>query len=417
MHSGKTQIRFSLFIVSCIALGTSLFSVSYLNQMTDAIDRITYQDARMIQLGESISRQMLEARREEKNFIIYLDTLYLNNTTHILSELRSHIQHYQDSSRNIVSELDTIQGLLNQYEGLVLDLTEIYQEDPNTFNKLQSKLLDYEKSLETLAAKKKVPNEDIVSWMSTLNVTLVSANAKISAEKARHFSELKSISEAVVQKSQQIAEQARISLEQDTKEGLRYSTRAQRNTLTLIFLSGFLLLGLIIWFPKRIFRPYDQFIKALNPVSRGAAYSINPNLMMNNEIGKLSEAIETALRETQTQSMLKTIKIQSIQRMYRRLMEELDDAIIILDKDYHIVTMNNQALTWFHKDTDRMLKKLGDIPSLWEAVQPSLINIDRLGRTEMKFQSKELRLNRKKISLIPILREGSLLEYVILVIK
>lgn len=416
MHSGKTQIRISLLVVFIIALGTTLISLSYLNQMKHSIDQIAYQDARVTQLGESISRQMLEARREEKNFIIYLDTLYLNNTKQIITGLRNHIQANRVGSPVVVATLDSIQTLLERYEVLVMGMAEIYQKDPNTFYKLQSQLLDYENSLKNLATRKKLPEEELVSWLSTLNITLVSANAKISAGKARHFAELKSISESVVALSQEIAEQAKVSMEKHTEEGLKYSIRAQRNTLTLIFISGLMIVALIIRFPKRIFSPYDRFIKALQAVSLGGKYPVMPHATADNEIGALSRAISAALHDCIVQSDLKTVKIKSIQRMYRRLMDELDEAIFILDPDLIILHMNSRARGWFAKNTDT-IQKISDVPVLWKDLQATLAQIERSGRTEVKLSSQGLLIPRKQASVIPIIKEGGLLEYVVLIIQ
>ena len=417
MHLGKTQIRFSMLIVSAIALGTTLISFSYLNQMKRAIDQIAYQDAPMGQLGESISRQMLEARREEKNFIIYLDTQYLTNTRRIIADLRHHIDANRIDTSPVAVTLDSIQVLLARYDELVSGMSDIYKEDPNTFYKLQSQLLDYERSLKSLANRKKLPEEDLVSWLSTLNITLVSANAKISAGKARHFAELKSISESVVAMGQQIAEEAKLSLEQHTKKGLRYSIRSQRNTLTLVFLSAFMLMALILWLPKRVFAPYDQFAKTLRTVGKGSKYPVLPHATVENEIGDLSRAISTALHELYVQSDLKSDKIKAIQRMYRRLMDELDEAVLILDPDFIILYMNNKAMAWFNKTSDHSIQKMHDIPILWEELEKPLENIDRSGRIEIKLGSQRWLQSRKGATVVPVMGEGAVLEYILLIIQ
>ena len=417
MHTGKTQIRFALLFVTLIALGTSLVSLSYLNQMTKAIDRIAYEDARTLQLGESISRQILEARREEKNFIIYLDSLYLNNSLSLVIDLEQQIHDYRASSERTLTELDTIVKLLNRYENRVMEMSKMYTKNPHRFNRLQSNLLEYEKSAGNLALPGWVAKEEIIEWMSDSNPLVSTGHTIPLEEKVHHFVELKTLSDAIVQVSQNMVEQAKNTLETHTTEGTRYSIVAQRNTLALIFASGFLLIVLIVWMPRRIFNPYNSFIKSLRLLSLGGrSPAITHFSGQNNEIGELSRAIEKAMHETQNLSALKSAKIQSIQRMYRRLMDEVDDAVIILDRDFNILVMNNQALSWLNMD-DRNPVKLSDIPDVWDAVHPTLLNIQRAGRTELSFTSKALNLKKKQMILVPLLREGPALDYVVMVIK
>ena len=110
MISSKTQIRFALLVVAFISLGTSLLSLSYLNRMGRKIEIIANRDAKIVELGEILSVKILEARREEKNFIIYFDTLYIQKNTEILKQIRKDVNNAKSFASAYAEKLRTSKG-------------------------------------------------------------------------------------------------------------------------------------------------------------------------------------------------------------------------------------------------------------------------------------------------------------------
>ena len=71
MLSGRGKIRVALLTVAAISVGTSFVSLFYMNRIIKRSKSIAEKDSRVAGLAEDISLKILEAKREEKNFIIY----------------------------------------------------------------------------------------------------------------------------------------------------------------------------------------------------------------------------------------------------------------------------------------------------------------------------------------------------------
>jgi hypothetical protein len=246
--SGKGKIRLALFVVAAISMATSLIALSYLNGMAKKIGEIVQQDARFAELGEEISIKMLEARREEKNFIIYLDSTHIDNNWSILEQIRMRVKDAREVDSHYSLMLDSISLALSRYSSNLHLLVGIFKENPRALQSLQNYM---------------------ASWVSDLNLSLLAATTKVSTEKARSITELKQTSDVVLKFAGIIATNARESLAQHSAEGLRYGVKAQRNAGTIFLITGFLLIYLILYFPHQIFSPFRKITKMLKAIERG----------------------------------------------------------------------------------------------------------------------------------------------------
>ena len=210
--TSRGKIRFALLTVAFIALGTSLMSLSYMNQIAKRIDQIANKDAKIAELGESLSIQMLEARREEKNFIIYLDTLYIDLNQSKINTMLSNVSEARQFAKSYSTKLDSIDFFLNGYSETMNRLVSVFQEDPRTLYKLQQQIINYERQLQQLAKNRKLNLETLPSWSTDANIAVLSASAKLSNEKSRIFSELRETGDQINSLARQITRHARMSL-------------------------------------------------------------------------------------------------------------------------------------------------------------------------------------------------------------
>ncbi len=415
--TSRGKIRFALLAVAFIALGTSLLSLSYMNQMAQRIDQIATRDAKIAELGEALSIQMLQARREEKNFIIYLDTLYIANTRDIIQEMRSSVLNAKAIAQNYVGKLDSIEALLQIYDSKVTDLVYAFQEDPRTLYNLQRQIMNYEQELRTLAKDRKLDLESLPSWSSDVNIALLSASAKLSTEKSRLFEELRGVGNDVMTLAQEIATRARESLAANSIQGMSYSVKAQRNTLTLILIAVLLLTYLIIYLPSNIFQPYRKIGKALLAIGRGESEFILPNMDVNDELGDLSRAIKEAIQKLHAYNELKTKKIAQIQRNLHRILDEVKEAVIILAPDLTILFLNNAAKVLFETERELISKSIKELEPLWQVVDWSVADLEKKGRYEVDLKLKKVEFKKKMVSIVPNIGSAGKLENILIIIK
>ncbi len=414
IKTGKGKIRFALIIVCAISLSTSLFSLSYLSRMAAKVDQIGFSDARLANLGESISLDLLRARREEKNFIIYLDTTYLTSNKVILRRIEYDVKQARSIYLVEPGKLDSIDALLKQYEDRLDQLADILQEDPRALINLQQQALAYEKELKKNSRQDTGDGEIAPDWIGDINLLLYNAGAKMSSEKTQLFDEIKNITNGLAQLSEEITARARNSMVDHIREGLEYTLKAQRNTITVLIISALLLILLIIRLPSYIFLPLYRINRALEAIARGETDISIPQTDTPDEMGLLSRSFQTAFRRLQEFNLLKSEKIAENRRILQRVMEEVTEGVIILSADLLISYINDSAKALLgESDSNLAGHHLKDIPQLWGALEQTITDIKKKGRCEISLKMKKI----KSAGIIPNINEAQDLESIIIVLK
>ncbi|MBN2417300.1 HAMP domain-containing protein [bacterium] len=416
MKTGKGRIQFALFTVAAISLGTSLLSLSFMNRMALKIEQVAYQDAQLSEIGESITLNVLKARREEKNFIIYLDTAYISINKEILLQTEESISRIGELTDRYSSECDTLKEMLGQYRGRLDQLVLNLQENPRTLLNLQRQIIDYEEKLNNMSRNSQSGKEG-VSSLSDMSDPLFYASSKLSTEKAKLFTELKTISGNMISISEDITSDSRSRLIEHSREGLSYSVRAQRNTITLLMITALLLIFLIFYLPYRIFLPYRKLKRILKSIARGNVDIDMRETHTEDELGELSRSFENALKDLQRLNKLKTDKIVADKRNLFRITEEVSEAIIILTPDLTISHINDNAKELVGNVADFDTNTLQELPLLWEPLKQIIENIQKRGRTETTIKTTRHTIRGKKAVIIPNINKVGKIDSIIIVIK
>ena len=389
MLTAKGKIRVSLFAVAFIALGTSLLSLSYMTRMFRKIDAIINKDVKIADLGEAITIKILEARREEKNFIIYLDSLHIGNNRRILDEIQADVEAARGLGSEYAAEMDSITFYLGQYKKDMALLVTTIREDPRSLYRLQQQIINYEQELRALAEKRKIDVSDLPGWTSDVNASLVSAATKLSTEKSRLFSELRDMSNHIIRLAGDITQRARASLAESSAQGIRYSLKAQRNTMTLLIMAAILLAYLVVDLPRRVFMPYRKIMRFLQAVARGEPDWVLPDIQTKDEMGELSVSFRTAIEKLQYYNDLKASKIAELHRSFYRLMDEVSGAVLLLSPDLKILYMNDATAKLFDIDRERIGTTVKDLTPLWAVLNGNIVNIERKGKFELSLKLKK----------------------------
>ena len=417
MLTGKSKIRLTFMLVAVISLGTALLSLSYMNRLAQRMEAIANKDARITALGESLSIRMLEARREEKNFIIYFDTLYISQNRRIMEEISHEIELAKSYAEPYAVQLDSIMFLISMYNGFVGRLAESIREDPRMLYRIQRQIVNYEEELRALAEKQRLDRGDLPDWTSDLNLSLLSATSAVSSEKARLFSDLRESSSRIMEFTQEIATEARISLAQHSEEGIQYSIRARRNTQTLLLIAGFLLAYLIIELPRQVFLPFRKTIRSLKALERGDTETQLPNLEAVDEVGELSRAIHSAIQRLRDYNTLRSEKIIEVQRDLTRIIEEVSEGVLILARNGAIVQMNSAARSLFSIEKDSVPTSVKDISPLGDLVFPKLQNVDKEGKQEVPLRINRRGNRKRTVQIIPNGDLDKRLSHVLIIIS
>jgi nitrogen fixation/metabolism regulation signal transduction histidine kinase len=179
-------------------------------------------------------------------------------------------------------------------------------------------------------------------------------------------------------------------------------------------LAALLLVFLIIYLPHRIFLPYSKISRALQAIGRGESEIQLPNIEAGDELGELSRSFQEAIQKMHTFSDLKTAKISQIQRNLYRILEEVEEAILILSPDLTILYLNDSAQSLLDVDRDVVSRSVRELDMLWGLFNKLNVDLEKRGRYDVKM--KKWGLGRRRISIIPSTSNSGKIDNIVIVI-
>lgn len=414
MLTSKNKIRFALILVGGLSLLTSFISLIYMNIMINRIKEITQRDASLAITANSISILMLDARREEKNFIIYLDSPYIDRTRGIIKEVEMNIENARSIAPEYTVIFDSMTILITRYSENLESLDEIFQEDPRALTSIQQQIIRYEERLKKTIGQGRVDKDSIPSWVSDLNVLMASATTKASTEKVRVLTGLRESSDGLLQLARQIASIAQVSLTEHGDEGIRSGLKAQRNALTIFIITGLILLYFIVSLPQRILKPFDKIVNVLKAISRGETDVLKPSLNRGDEFEALYTSFKEAIQSLQEYNALKSEKIVMLKKQSDTIIGEIKETIIVLSKDLDIITMNSAAINLFELTKDSIGTSIQDNKILSRLFQDHL-SCEITKKIEFKEKIKKTDLKKRTFCILPIISRD--LKTIIIIVK
>jgi len=414
--TGKSRIRIALGVVAALALGAALLSLNYLNGMVDQIQRISTTDTPIAELGESLSIRFLEARRDEKNFMITLDSTYIQSNRSTLRQMNASIVSAYSYAPEYNAELDSLLSLMADYSGRVTLLVKTLQDDPRTLSRLQRQLKSYESEIQRLQQKGRITQDAADQLAKEMNLDVETAAAGISNDKAVIFAELRNGAEAIQRLTEAITRKARAALEKHAAEGVQQGIRAQRNTFTFLFLAVIIVVYLIVIFPHRLFLPITRISRTLSALERGEE-EIRFDLENEDEFGQLSQHIDTALNRLRLFNQLKSAKITDGQRHLQRILDTMDEPVLFLSADFNILYVNKAGSAFWENGVSLTGQSIKNLTQLWEVTGDALENIRERGRTTISTRLGRRNLIKKTVAILPHITQNDRIETIVVIVK
>ena len=417
MLSSKGKIRLVLVIAVSLSLITALVSMLYMNSMIARIRQITLRDAKLVDLGRDISIKVLDARREEKNFIIYLDSTYIDQTLSIISEIESNVEQARQIAPEQIGRLDSISVLIVAYKSDIAILRKTFEEDPRALSSLQRQLMDYEDQLKKTVARNKLQEDSLPAWLSDLNILAVAATAKLSTEKARLLGDLRETTTSILTLAGRIVTQAQSDLAKHSEEGVSYGFKAQRNTVTIFIITILLLAYLIIYFPRVVLLPFQRITKTLKAISKGETAFRIDDLEKGGEFFDLYRSFHDAIYNLKLHNDLKTEKIAELQKQFRSTLEEIKQACFVVSGDLKVAYVNKAAMDLFSLDDSVAGKSIAVIAPLWKLIEEPLKANENERRIEINTRIKRADIRKRCITVLSFRSKADVPPSMLIIIK
>ncbi len=135
-------------IPSLIAILGGIFSYGYIN---DVKIRQGF-----VQIADDLKEQVLEIRRNEKNFLLFKDTIHLESLHNAISVFSSSVKNISPETSAEIGEsgLPLLNTLIRKYSDITINLSENYNNEAMISNTVRAE----GKKLGNLTTKKKAGN-------------------------------------------------------------------------------------------------------------------------------------------------------------------------------------------------------------------------------------------------------------------
>ncbi len=417
MLTTRNKIRFALLIVGLLSLITSIVSLTYMNNMTRRIQDIIIRDAMILTLSRDISIKILDARREEKNFIIFLDKSYIQNTNIIIVDIMANIDEIKNLAPEHLVDLDSMNFFLDQYNIDINALAEIFEEDPKALDRLQKQFIEYEERLRKTTGARSVSPDSGSEWIIDLNLLIASASTKISAEKSRLLARLRDNSDRVFDLAQKISNHGQTMIKQHGDEGIRFGILAQRNSMVIFIITGLLLVYLLFSLPRYIMAPFTKIMKVLGSIGRGDTSVTLPSFARNDEFEKLYDSFQDAIQKLRQYNELKTTKIIEMKKQLINVLDEIREGAVIFNGKWQVTYINESAQKLFGVDDSIVNKNIGDVKLLELLVKENRGEAESGKKVIFSSRIKSTDLKKRNVFLAPIIGDNNIINVYVLLIK
>jgi methyl-accepting chemotaxis protein len=160
-NSLRKRVAYSLAIARFILVPVIFLAVYYLFEMGWIVDRIVNVDAPAATLAQRASIEILEARREERNYLLLHDPSYLAANRDSLGKTRQIVSQMQDLEPQDLGETQKALEALGVYEQrLSAAVSAMEQPGQADADRIQAVVRAYEKDLNDLLRGAKVKRRE-----------------------------------------------------------------------------------------------------------------------------------------------------------------------------------------------------------------------------------------------------------------
>lgn len=296
----RRRVAYSLALVRLVLVPVIFLAVYYLFRMGIIVDRIVNVDAPAATLAEQISVQMLDARRDERSYLLLRDQQYLEANRESLAQVRRILGKIRDLAPGEQPATEQALMSVDLYEQQLASAASLSAKPGGTaLDRVQEVVQAYEKDLNDLLkqAKRKTRTQLIDSLRSRVG----SFDAQIASTMEAGDPSLRRVTPVLQASSQQVLETASgletrswARVQEDHQEARHLLYRAE---WVLSIVSGLTLL-LSVWIsfvlPRQVVKPLVALREVVDHAASGN-YLIDLELRGEGEVVDLAKSVSNLI--------------------------------------------------------------------------------------------------------------------------
>jgi CHASE3 domain sensor protein len=301
-NSLRKRVAYSLAIARSILVPVIFLAVYYLFAMGWIVDRIVNVDAPAATLAQRASIEMLEARREERNYLLLHDASYLAANRESLAKIKEILGEIQTLEAEDVGATQEAMNALEQYEKRFSSAVSATGEPgQGDADRIQSVVRAYEKDLDdllrTARTKRRAQLIDelrnrVGSFDTQISETVQAGNPALAPVTA----DLQTLSQEVLRLLSELETENWTRVETDHKEARRLIRQAEWalsivSALTLLF---------SVWvsfiLPRQVVKPLISLREAVDHAAQGHS-AIDFEIEGRGEVADLAKSVQNLIAQ------------------------------------------------------------------------------------------------------------------------
>ena len=334
-----------LVVAALFMVPLALLALTNLNRLRHSVATLVQTHFRQEDVGRQLVFFVSQAKRAERNLILYRDSTYIN----AMVETRASVRRTIDSLSVLMGPDDSIavharelyEGYERSSDSLILSLPAAVPKIDQLRRHAGKKLSQYRNELDDLLkstsrAEEAATRDSLLREvelrlkgfdLDTLLVDLPSEDSKI----AQIELELDGYHKQLSDKGDEIINLARAEIDNDFRVVGILVSRGQRNLLAVFFASVAALIGWILYFPKKLYIPLSRFTKVMLRMSEGDIDQLIPTYPYA-ELNTMSSTLNEVREYFRKTDELKSRRVRIHWRRLQLLASKSSDYWCIADQ-------------------------------------------------------------------------------------
>jgi len=328
-----------MLIAAALIIPVVLLSLFYIRSMNFAVSRIVDQDIELMHIADEVDLELARARRDEKNFQLYRDSVYLRKSHAALDHIGQLCADGRELDASLGRHFDAIVSLTGIYRALADSLVSLpLPEAPArvVFPSL-SRLREHHRGLlEAAGAASNAAERD----------SLLLAAAQLAGEISwpglggRTINDsIASLQSAVSARTDSVGDQARTRVFDNRKRARTLAAWGQRNIATVLLIVLVVLVWLVVTLPNRAVLPVKRIVNALRRVEEGDL-DVRIKVRSRDELGELARQLNRSFARLSEFDERKVNRILHLERRFRLLINDISEGVLVVDRVPNIVLAN-----------------------------------------------------------------------------
>jgi methyl-accepting chemotaxis protein len=293
----RRRVAYSLFIVRLILVPVLALAIYYLFEMGWIVDRIVRVDAQVATLAESVSIQMLNARRMELNYFLLRDAADLKASRGSLDTLQNTLEQCaalqpseQKPIARIETELQTYRKLLDSA------VARVNSGHVSTAARFHDVVEAYEKSLNALLARSRSESraqllEDLRNQSGSFDSQVAVVIAASDPALRQATEDLEVSSNTILQLSTALEVESWDRVRQDHQHARHLIHQAEWIMAVVSALAFILSVILSYILPRQVVKPLMDLKAAVDHAAAGN-YEIEFDVQGQGEVAQLAHSVQ-----------------------------------------------------------------------------------------------------------------------------